>query len=256
MAYDGSFSWIDPDRFREGKLVEPNAEERFPEGAVGANRWEELTRIAGPSLREWKAPVETALEILVGLRSLRPEVPAGTRRLFISHRRADLEPARRIAEVAIRCGYQYWLDVEDPALAGLGKVSPPESRIDAVLVAAIIEIALLNSTHVIAAITPNSFPRPANGEPTQTGPSLWIPYEFGRVKAPTLASEQAASWVSRDVHGPLPEYLHLGRILADEDEIAQWLHGQVPGAPPSFRTGSPIWPTYLDPIISRTQALS
>jgi hypothetical protein len=52
-----------------------------------------------------------------------------------------------------------WLDVHDPVLRFASAALPPGHPVYVIIVAAIIEIALLNCTHVIAAYTP---PPPTN----------------------------------------------------------------------------------------------
>ena len=86
-------------------------------------------------------------------------------RVFVSHRKCDVDIADCIAYLAAnQCGYGYWLDIDDPAL---NYVNAPDvaSPVKEMLIAAIIEIGLINSTHCIAAITWNS------------AGSKWIPYE-------------------------------------------------------------------------------
>jgi hypothetical protein len=81
--------------------------------------------------------------------------------LFISHKQEDREIAERIAFLTTGYKFDYWLDVHDPTLARVPSNDPRY----AVLVAAIIEIALLNSNHIIALHT------------AQSKDSKWIPYE-------------------------------------------------------------------------------
>jgi hypothetical protein len=77
-------------------------------------------------------------------------------------------------------------------------------------------MALLNSSHVIAVMTPS------------TKGSQWVPYEYGRAKAPVAVSLQAGCWVDKSIRGTaLPEYLHLGHIMNSEYEIRQWLKAQL-----------------------------
>ncbi|MDQ2963251.1 MAG: toll/interleukin-1 receptor domain-containing protein [Pseudomonadota bacterium] len=94
----------------------------------------------------------------------------------MSHRRDDVDYAERIAYLAAQRGLQYWLDIHDPALAAANRAGLP-SPAKEVLIAAVIEMGLLNSTHVIAVHTKNS-----DG-------SKWIPYELGRVKQRRLFSK-------------------------------------------------------------------
>jgi hypothetical protein len=147
-------------------------------------------------------------------------------RVFISHRQADADCAERIAWRASQEGLDYWLDVHDPLLR-YSKAAPP------MILAAIIEIALLNCTHVIAAHTPNS------------AGSKWIPYELGRAKSRAVYSHQAAGWFhSQTSPAAYGEYVQLAEICRSEKEVVRWLkihapvglvrpapyHGQ--GAPP------------------------
>ncbi len=80
------------------------------------------------------------------------------------------------------------------------------------VVAAIIEMALLNSTHVMAVITPH------------TSGSQWVPYEYGRVKDPTPVALQAACWLHNGVSASTaPEYLYLGTTTRSEIDVNDWL---------------------------------
>lgn len=131
-------------------------------------------------------------------------------RLFISHRMADFGYAERIAWLASQHGWDYWLDVHDPGLAAINSLTlSPKSK--ALAVALIIEVALLNCTHVLATITNNS---PG---------SAWIPYEYGRVKPNSVASGLASCWL-HPLHAITPaEYMNLGPIFPDELAICTWL---------------------------------
>jgi len=83
--------------------------------------------------------------------------------------KVDYGYAERIAWLASEHGWDYWLDVHDPGLTVINsRLLSPQSQ--ALAVALIIEVALLNCTHVLATITDNS---PG---------SAWIPYEYGRVQ--------------------------------------------------------------------------
>jgi len=134
-------------------------------------------------------------------------------RLFISHRMVDYGYAERIAWLASEHGWDYWLDVHDPGLAAINsRLLSPQSQ--ALAVALIIEVALLNCTHVLATITENS---PG---------SAWIPYEYGRVKPNLVASQLAACWL-HPFHAITPaEYMNLGPILRDERAIRHWLSAE------------------------------
>jgi hypothetical protein len=83
-------------------------------------------------------------------------------RVFVSHRMVDAAYAERIAWLASqKAGLEYWLDVHDPVLRLAGTALPSGHPVYAITIAAIIEMALLNCTHVIAAHTP---------APTNTNP--------------------------------------------------------------------------------------
>jgi hypothetical protein len=133
--------------------------------------------------------------------------------VFISHRKDDVDQAERIAWLACRAGFDYWLDILDPGLAGYPGLSHATEE-EARAAALIIEVALLNCTQVIAVMTPI------------TAGSAWVPYEYGRVKDPVPESPQAACWLSPKLKGLPAEYLYLGARLKSEDEIERWLAGE------------------------------
>ena len=101
-----------------------------------------------------------------------------------------------------------WVDVHDPALMRFGGIRDPMLRVRDILIAAIIEIGLLNASHVIAAMTPLS------------AGSKWIPYEFGRAKHRSMYSIYSATWLHPVI---LPsdcgEYVHLAEITRAETDI-------------------------------------
>jgi hypothetical protein len=126
--------------------------------------------------------------------------------LFVSHRQADRNEALRAAWVADQEGFDYWLDILDTNLiAATAAVSPP------VAIAGIIEMALLNSTHLLALMTP------------QTKGSEWVPYEYGRVKEPVPVCPKAGCWIAPALTGPTPEWLELGTKTWSESHIRGWL---------------------------------
>lgn len=178
--------------------------ERYPPWAEGSAEW----RTGGP--------LEDLPDILDRERYRLTQLPVRPR-VFVSHRQVDIKPALRIAYLACQEGFDYWLDVLDPTLKvplPVG-IKMPGSLWKALATAAIIEMGLLNSTHVIAVLTRNS-----NG-------SQWIPYEYGRVKEPTPISLQAGSWVDGTVDiADLPEYLYLGVITTTEAELRAWLRSE------------------------------
>ncbi len=132
--------------------------------------------------------------------------------VFISHRRADWQRAEDIAKLVDSKGRDYWLDIHDPTLQWASKQFTGAAA--AVLLAAIIELALLNSTHVIALHTTNS-----RG-------SVWIPYELGRAKARKIYSSQSAGWFDRPSVSPdkCGEYVYLGHQTFSDQDILDWLN--------------------------------
>ena len=123
-------------------------------------------------------------------------------RVFISHRQADKQKALDIAKFLEKNNVEYWIDVLDPDLAN--------AEDNAIVVTNIIEMALLNCSHVIALMTNNS-----KG-------SQWIPYEFGRVKEKRLMVENAATYKYK-LTNALPEYMLLSPILSSDNELLRWI---------------------------------
>ncbi|MBM3300176.1 MAG: toll/interleukin-1 receptor domain-containing protein [Deltaproteobacteria bacterium] len=179
---------------------------RFPEWALGADEWRSQSDNLGVLLQK-----------LCALRgSVRPMV---TPRVFVSHRQVDEDYARRVAWLADQAGFDFWLDVLDPNLQMLnqmfaGAAVGPVQR--ALAIANVVEMALLNSSHVLAVMTPN------------TQGSQWVPYEYGRAKDQTVVSVQAACWVGAGLSPvALPEYLHLGIETGTELGITAWFDSEL-----------------------------
>lgn len=225
---------------------------RFPEWAKGWHLWREF----GDGDR---AALERLLDALI---LYRVRAGWGTEtlecpRLFITHQRNDEADARRIAKLAKALGYQIWLDVLDPVLVwlGRGQTGLPRDQ-EVLLTASIIETALLNSTHIIAVITPN------------TAASRWVPYEFGRAKDSSLHSLQAGSWIHSTVATQdLADYFFLGDRTTTDLEVKTWLkhglarwdeqfgtHCQSPAAPEPEPTAA-ARETDLDDEIHRVRTL-
>lgn len=132
-------------------------------------------------------------------------------RLFISHRQLDEKFALRIAHLAQKNKFSYWLDVLDPSLQHLQRTGVSE-RLHPLVIACIIEMALINCTHVIACMTP------------QSRGSLWLPYEYGRITELPGSSKKAAAWLHPNLaRKDFPEYMLLGEFFRKEDEIERWL---------------------------------
>ena len=195
-------------------------ETRFPADVRGREAWLGLLR-AAPQAENQKALGEAFDDFLEAIdQESQPRSP--TCCVFVSHRKHDLNNALHVAGVADQCGYDVWLDVYDPKLqAVLGR--PIQSPGQEILIAAIIEIGLLNATHIIALHTKLS---PG---------SQSIPYELGRAKARAIRSDQAAGWYYPAALGSSPaEYMRLVEATTTDAEIAAWLShsGQPwPGRP-------------------------
>lgn len=127
-------------------------------------------------------------------------------RLFISHKSTDTNLALDVVKWCKSEGLDYWLDVLDPKLSAIQPSNPAYAR----TVAAIIEMALLNCTHVMVVYT------------DAAATSRWVPYEYGRVKIPGLRSMQAAAWDNTAVT-TLPEYLLLGMICKSKMSAERWV---------------------------------
>jgi hypothetical protein len=138
--------------------------------------------------------------------------------IFISHQRQDTRLAKRIACLAKHRGLDFWLDVYDPRLALANRLPAHDPR-RTLLIAAIIEIALLNATHVIALHTSNS------------GGSKWLPYELGRAKTHVVFSPQAAGWFQPgQTAANCGDYVQLALMLtAGEKSVTDWMD-KIPGS--------------------------
>lgn len=186
--------------------------QRFPNWIIGSGLWREYGNGDGEAIRR-------LLDVLVVARLSANwgTAPLRCPRLFISHRQIDDARARQVAAIARTAGFQVWLDAEDANLTGLAKSSALRTPDEiAQLTADYIETALLNSTHVIALITKN------------TPGSKWVPYEYGRVKHPSMYSPQAACWIESGVATKdLGEYLLLGVRTETDQQIEAWLDAEL-----------------------------
>jgi len=175
--------------------------ERFPDWVLGYNIWREYCFHA-----EEPDMFDRFRSAVASERArVRPNgnLAGGQSRVFVSHKQQDQGEALGVARIIDNQGYNFWLDVLDPKLRG--------TTLTPVQIAYIIEMALLNCTHVIALITPRS------------SSSRWIPYEYGRVKEPSVYALKAACWIHPKNGSPLPEYLLLGTQAKSKVEIEQWL---------------------------------
>lgn len=151
----------------------------------------------------------------------KPQCP----RVFISHRQTDIPHAKQIALEASQLKFDYWLDVIDLPVSKTAQVQRIELSLRRslnlfevnVLQAAIIEMALLNCTHVIAVMTKD------------TAGSQWVPYEYGRVDRHNGGLNAATAWCDTTTLPitDLPEYLHLAPIHQNMVEINTWLSKEM-----------------------------
>ncbi|MEX3846242.1 hypothetical protein [Paraburkholderia sp. BR10882] len=189
----------------------------LPWAPFGRLEWE-----AGMQQFPFGGNFDLAHEWIRDLRRLRFGIPLPTcPRLFISHRQIDEPYARSIAKLAFQNRFNYWLDVIDLDPARNAQVQLLSQRLGrplnpfevSILTAAIIEMALLNCTHVLAVMTNN------------TAGSQWVPYEYGRVKEPPPLSCEASCWWDTATLGTtgFPEYMYLGQIHFIDAEIVSWL---------------------------------
>jgi TIR domain len=152
----------------------------------------------------------------------RHHVPAAPR-VFVSHRQMDGAVAEQIAWQAGQAGNDYWLDLHDANLQLVNQAIPPNDPRYALIIAAMIEMALLHCTHVIATHTRNSLG------------SKWIPYELARAKGRQVISGQAAGWFdpasfNQSARPPESqgEYVVLADILYMRADVDRWLGAPRP----------------------------
>lgn len=140
----------------------------------------------------------------------------------IAKRQADEQRAVEISELAKKAGFEFWLDVLDPTLQVANQTMPAVQQ--ALAIAGIIEMAMLNCSHVIALITKNS------------AGSTWIPYEYGRVKVGKVWSQEACCWVEStkkaSEYYDQATYLQLGHTTKSDSQIKSWFHHEKAKWPP------------------------
>jgi hypothetical protein len=184
---------------------------RFPEDCIGYQ-----------VLRNFEGEDPAALRDLLGELVVRERTTPKRRKLltprvFISHRQKDERLARRFAQIARGEGFTFWLDVLDPALQWATKNQNPDPIRQAFIIAILIEMALLNCSHVLAVVT------------RHTAGSLWLPYEYGRVKCATMFSSQATAWLNYRLHrtNSYAEYLRLGAVHRSKLDVQQWMRDEM-----------------------------
>ena len=195
--------WLDYD----AGAVEWNDLARYPQRAIGTPEWGALPDLTALSQEDREIK---ALKWLRKLQSLSPPTRRCPR-IFISHFEADRLLALKMARVVTECGFNFWLDVLDPKLKRLATLPPAiETTIGT---SAVVEMAMLNCTHVIAI---SSSKHPA---------SRWIEYQFGRIRTRAAYSWQVGTWLSPDMPAR-PDDLGLGLIMRDKAAIQSWLNGE------------------------------
>lgn len=152
--------------------------------------------------------------LLVKLRRFsKPDHPCP--RLFVSHRQSDGLYALRVAQIAEQLDFAYWVDILDPLLR-LMTYSKIPRQLGPLLTACVIEMAIINCTHLIACMTP------------QTRGSLWQPYEYGRKADIPHNSVKASAWLHPDLSSfDFPEYMLLGEVTRNETDVANWLKREI-----------------------------
>jgi hypothetical protein len=129
------------------------------------------------------------------------------KKVFISHRQTDRKKAKWLANYFKSIQVDTWLDIID-----LKIVSDNPKNTQPIAIANMIEMALLNCTHVVALMTPRS------------AGSAWIPYEFGRVKSRNLGISNAKAFQYKLSGKDLPEYMLLtGKPLKSGKDIDNWI---------------------------------
>jgi hypothetical protein len=143
---------------------------------------------------------------------------AAPARVFVSHRQKDGAIAEQIAWQATEAGKDYWLDLHDGNLQLASQTLQSSDPRYALIIAGIIEMALLSCTHVIATHTPNSLG------------SKWIPYELARAKGRQVISNQAAGWFDQSIQDPATqgEYVVLSEICRSRADVDFWLGAHRP----------------------------
>jgi hypothetical protein len=218
---DGDLTRLLPD------FVPPDLRTRYDEEVrgwkiVGRDAWRELVADLPKGESASTEAAFRVLDVFYGKTSaiaLSP-TPKPTC-VFISHQRADTHRGERVACLLDHFGLNCWLDVHDPTLAAVNRLPLNDPR-RSVLIAATIEIALLNSTHVIALHSQKS------------KASRWVPYEFGRAKSHSIVSSQAAGWFEGN---PAAEswgdYVLLAVETRTEQNVLNWVQTEFKRPPVS-----------------------
>lgn len=187
--------WLDYD----SGSAEWNDLVRYPTRAIGSAEW-----VALPDLTT-VAPAEQVVKAMRWLRKLQSASPPSRRcpRIFIAHLEADRLAALKMARIVSECGFHFWLDVLDSQVKRLGALPPAVQT--SVGTSAVIEMAMLNCTHMVAI--------------GQTSP--WIDFAFGRIRTRAAYLWQLGSWPGRASGA-----LGLGLNIPDKAAIQEWLNAE------------------------------
>jgi hypothetical protein len=177
---------------------------RYPDWCHGHEKWREQSFKNGV----WNPP-ELPRPLELPQRVSSPSPSPLRPRVFLSHRQGDEIYAKRIAYLSDQAGFEYWLDVVNLPLP------PVVATMPAIAVALLIEMALLNCSHIVAVYT------------DATPGSTWVPYEYGRVKEPVLSSTKCCAWLYINSASTMqPEWLELNHKCEHEPPLVQWLDSE------------------------------
>lgn len=121
--------------------------------------------------------------------------------VFISHSRHDKEKAREVADALRASKVDYYFDENDADL------QLADEQGDHLKVVRCIENGQKACSHLLGIITEN------------TRDSWWVPYEIGSA---TGRAQDCAHLIDGEVT-KLPSYIKAARILANRDEMREWL---------------------------------
>jgi hypothetical protein len=198
---------------------------RYPDEFHGSAEWKKQT-IEGEQWYPPLLPRPLELNLRISRRQSSPPRP----RAFVSHRQGDEKAAERIASLADKHGFEFWIDTIN---------LPPPSVVASMLglsIALRIEMALLNCSHIVAVYT------------DKTSESTWVPYEYGRVKEPVLQTARCCTWLHTIKR--YPEWVELNSKQTRETDLDRWLADEFiewcddhPGCPTRKPVGAWKWRT-------------
>ena len=147
-------------------------------------------------------------------------------RVFVSHRPSDVAEALNVARIVHAPHFDVWIDVIDLPPALQATLNPMNQ---AFVIAAIIEMELINCTHLVAVYT------------RSTAGSEWIPYEYGRVKDDPPAEARGHVDRADESSAETPEYLYLAPMFERQPDLDLWVRAELGTNPASAsrRIGRP-----------------